>query len=295
MAVSSPGSRDVLAAGVVVLRPGRQVLVVHRPKYDDWSFPKGKLERGEHPAVAAVREAEEETGLRVRLHRPLADQRYPVEKGIKRVHYWTARLVDPAAWDVSGYAANAEIDEVRWVGAAEAARLLTYPHDRATLAEALRVRKRTDTLVVLRHAEAQPRRGWEGEDRLRPLLDSGRRDAEALVGILAAYDVRRVVSSPGLRCVETVQPYVEAAGVKAETVDVLSEEGFRPKPLRRLAADLLDDLREDVATVVCTHRPVLPELLDALGVEAKALEKGELLVLHVRKGRVRAVERHLPR
>ena len=68
---SSPG--DVLAAGVVVLRQGR-VLLVHRPAYDDWSFPKGKLDRGEHAAVAAVREVGEETGVRVRLGVPLARQ-----------------------------------------------------------------------------------------------------------------------------------------------------------------------------------------------------------------------------
>ena len=72
------GEREVVSAGAVVLGHGGSVLLVHRPKYDDWSFPKGKLDRGEHATAAAVREVEEETGLRVRLGRPLADQRYPV-------------------------------------------------------------------------------------------------------------------------------------------------------------------------------------------------------------------------
>ena len=104
------GPRDVVSAGVVVFGPGRTVLLVHRPKYDDWSFPKGKLDRGERAAAAAVREVEEETGLRVRLGPPLGSQRYPVRGGMKTVVYWTGRPVD--ATDVSTYEPNAEIDDV---------------------------------------------------------------------------------------------------------------------------------------------------------------------------------------
>ena len=92
---------DVVAAGAVVWRKGREVLLVHRPRYDDWSFPKGKLDRGERAAVAAVREVEEVTGLRVRLGRPLEDQVYPTGRGRKRVHYWVGRVVGDD--DVAGY------------------------------------------------------------------------------------------------------------------------------------------------------------------------------------------------
>ena len=73
----SRDARDVVAAGAVVFRPGRQVLLVHRQRYDDWSFPKGKLDPGEHATTAAVREVGEETGLHVRLGPPLPEQRYP--------------------------------------------------------------------------------------------------------------------------------------------------------------------------------------------------------------------------
>ncbi len=86
-----PEAKDVQSAGVVVFRPGTKVLLVHRPKYDDWSFPKGKLDPGEHATTAAVREVEEETGLRVRLGPPLSEQRYPVAQGMKTVSYWTGR------------------------------------------------------------------------------------------------------------------------------------------------------------------------------------------------------------
>ena len=103
------GPRDVVSAGVVVFGPKRSVLLVHRPKYDDWSFPKGKLDRGERAASAAVREVLEETGVQVRLGAPLASQRYPVRGGMKTVCYWVGRPVGDSQehLDVSTYAPNA--------------------------------------------------------------------------------------------------------------------------------------------------------------------------------------------
>ena len=87
-------ARDVRAAGAVVTRKGGDVLLVHRPRYDDWSFPKGKLDPGEHAVTAAVREVAEETGLDVRLGPPLPGQRYRLANGrTKAVSYWTARVV----------------------------------------------------------------------------------------------------------------------------------------------------------------------------------------------------------
>ena len=282
--------REIVAAGAVVLRPGRQVLLVHRPKYDDWSFPKGKLDRGEHITAAAVREVVEETGLRVRLGRPLADQHYPTSKGRKRVHYWTARVVDGD--DVSRYVPNAEIDDVEWVPVEKAARLLTYPHDRDTLAEALEHPKRTRTLVVLRHAEARARGTWRAADRLRPLLATGHRQAERLAPVLDAYGVRRVVTSGSTRCADTVAPYCRLTGIEPELVDRLSEEDARPRRVRALVRDIVATLGDSGPTVVCSHRPVLPAIFEALGLKDPGLEKGEMLVAHLRQDRVVAVERH---
>ncbi len=156
---------DILAAGVVVFRPGREVLLVHRPKYDDWSFPKGKLDRGEHPVAAAVREVAEETGVHVRLGPPLPSQRYPVARRMKTVHYWTGRVVGDD--DVSGYRPNDEIDGVAWVPFDEAMVRLTYEHDRTTLAAALKVRRKTRAVVVLRHGQARSRR-WEKGSGVQP-------------------------------------------------------------------------------------------------------------------------------
>ena len=288
--VPAPQSKDVRAAGVVVFGPGRRVLAVHRPKYDDWSFPKGKLDRGEHAVVAAVREAAEETGLHVRLARPLSDQRYPVLAGTKTVHYWTGRTVGDD--DVSGYVVNEEIDDVRWVEVGEVEHLLSYDRDRATLTEALRARAKTRAVVVLRHGDARSRKAWRGDDRGRTLLQRGEVQAQRLVPLLAAYGITRVVSSTSARCVDTVRPYADTTGWDLETERRLAEEDATSKGVRRIVEGVLDGAR---GTVICTHRPVLPEVFDALGLDDPVLESGEMLVAHVRKRRVLGIERHLSR
>jgi len=118
---------EVRAAGGVVRRRGEsgdEIVLVHRPAYDDWSFPKGKLEDGEHEEDAALREVEEETGLRCRLERELATTRYRDARGrSKTVRYW---LMEPVSGDV---AADNEVDEARFVPLEEARALLTYQRD----------------------------------------------------------------------------------------------------------------------------------------------------------------------
>jgi 8-oxo-dGTP diphosphatase len=284
---------DIQAAGVVTFRPGREVLLVHRPKYDDWSFPKGKLERWEHPTGAAVREVAEETGLHVRLGPPLPAQRYSTGRRMKTVHYWTGRTVGDD--DVSTYRPNDEIDDVEWVPLDRAADRLSYPYDRQTLEQARAVRRKTHALIVLRHAAARSRRAWRGDDRERPLLRTGEVQADHLVPLLAAYDAGRVVSSTSRRCVQTVQPYVETTGYPLETRRRLSEEDATERAVERIVGELVDGGR---GAVICSHRPVLPLVLDALGLRSiqrgPELSPAEMLVVHVRKGHVVAVERHRP-
>ena len=284
-------TKDVLAAGVVVFRPGKRVLLVHRPRYDDWSFPKGKLDPGEHPTAAAVREVAEETGLHVRLGPALTGQRYAVAGGrMKSVFYWVGRAVGDD--DVSGYRPNAEIDDVRWVPYDDALDLLSYDHDRDTLREARPMRRKTHALVVLRHGEARSRKAWRQDDRLRPLLQAGRLQAQHLVPLLAAYDVTRIVSSSSARCVETVGPFADVTGWKLELEDGLSEEGATTASVLRMADELA--VAEESA-VLCTHRPVLPAVFDALGVPDPGLAPGGMLVVHLRKGKAVATEHHLVR
>lgn len=301
-----PSLRDIESAGAVVFRrvkdrkgrgkgQGHDVLLVHRPKYDDWSFPKGKLERGEHATAAAVREVEEETGVPIRLARPLGAQRYRVGRRWKRVRYWTGRVAADASDDVAGYQRPGEIDEAAWVPIADATRLLTYVHDRATLRESIAARKTTYPLIVVRHGESRSRASWHHPDPERPLTASGKRQAERVAPVLAAYGVTQLLSSPSARCRQTVEPYAEMSGVPLACTPLLSEEGFDDEATAALIAELARDLPARGPLVVCSHRPVLPAIFAGLGMRKVGLEKGELAVAHLRKGTVVAVERHRPR
>ena len=284
---------DVVAAGAVVTRKGRhgrEVLLIHRPQYDDWSFPKGKVDPGEHVLGTAVREVEEETGLRVRLGPGLSDQHYRVSGRRKVVHYWVARVDGDD--DVGGWLPNGEVDEVVWMPWDKASRRLTYRYDRRTLEEAAEVCRRSKAVIVLRHGSALSRKAWSRDDRWRPLADQGCAEARALVPLLAAYGVQRLVTSSSTRCRQTLEPFAGVSGRTVEERDALSEEGASPSGVTALVDELLLDWRD---TVVCTHRPVLPAVLDALGVEVGKLEPAEMVVVHHRKGRVVAVERHHPR
>jgi 8-oxo-dGTP diphosphatase len=123
----------IQAAGGVVVREDGRVAVVHRQRYDDWSLPKGKLDAGETFEQAALREVEEETGLRTRLVRELPSTRYRDNKDRpKLVRYWLMEIEDDP-----GFAPNDEVDELRWIAPAEAAGLLTYERDRELVADAV--------------------------------------------------------------------------------------------------------------------------------------------------------------
>jgi 8-oxo-dGTP diphosphatase len=284
--------RDVVAAGAVVVRGtnGGEVLLVHRPKYDDWAWPKGKQDPGEHVTATAVREVLEETGVEVRLGRPLPGQLYRISRGrTKHVHYWTGRVVgDP---DVSGYAANDEIDQVVWAGFDKAQRMLTYDDDIALLEQVRDHPRRTSALVVLRHASARKRASWDGPEDERPLTASGEREAATLVPVLAAYGVTRVVSSDSLRCRQSVGPYAEDHVLSVDLDGRVNEGSWTPAAVSAVVSRLLGDKE---STVLCSHRPVLPSILEAIGVEAEPLAPAEMVVCHHRKGRVVAIERHRP-
>ncbi len=284
-----PPRKDVVAAGAVVFRPGREVLLVHRPRYDDWSFPKGKLDPGEAAPVAAVREIDEETGVHVRLGPPLTGQRYPMADGrCKDVHYWVGWPVGDD--DVSGYAVNEEIDEVAWVPYDAALEKLTYDRDRDTLREARGLRKKTHALVVLRHAKARSRKGWTSKpDEQRPLVSLGHDQAQRLVALLAVFDTPRILSSSSERCVQTLQPYADATEWDLERRRALSEEGATDRKVTKAVAELLEGTD---GAVVCTHRPVLPLVCAALGVPETTLDPAGILVVHHRKGTVVATEVH---
>jgi 8-oxo-(d)GTP phosphatase len=304
-------AHPVLAAGVLLLRTARsgpEVLLVHRPRYDDWSFPKGKRDRGEPLPVTAVREAAEETGYRVRLHRPLPTAVYRLPDGrAKSVEYWVATV---RSREAPGPGNPREIDRTRWVLVTEAYKVLTRHSDLIQL-DALRRyldagTALTQPVVVQRHAAALSRSKWRKGEATRPLNKKGKRQAKALPPLLDAWAPQAVVTSPWKRCEETVVPFLEISGIKPSRKEDLTEKAAQERP-SRAAAVLERVLAESRSTVICTHRPVLPTFLGVVGEHATRsvelelpaedpyLAAGEMLVLHVADGdRVVAAERHQP-
>ncbi|MFV0463317.1 MAG: NUDIX hydrolase [Nostocoides sp.] len=313
---------SVPAAGTVPWRRSKhgrlQVALVHRPRYDDWSWPKGKLDPGEDWVSAAVRETHEEAGYLVRLGRPLPPARYTVidpATGVadKEVRYWCAQVVGG-----KGRLVN-EIDDLAWLDPTAAHDRLDYARDKEQLRALVRADQegRLDTwpLVIVRHAPAVPRSEWTEEDSQRPLSQSGSRRARGLVPILSAYGIERLVSSSSARCVDTLAPYAVRRRRPLKLREDLSEEAYEQQP--KLATARLERiLRKDTPVAICGHGPVIPDLLAVLrerlvpeardsacgtNLEAATTErmaKGEALVAHLvgigRNARVVAVERHMP-
>lgn len=270
---------DIVAAGAVVLRrePTPEVLVVHRPKYDDWSLPKGKVNENEPTPVCAVREVTEETAVEVRLGPSLGTHRYPVGNQVKQVDWWVGEVVSEA-----DHTADAEVDDVRWLPVPEALQALSYADERERLREGL-TKPVTTPLLITRHAKAMDRKRWNGEDVERPLTGWGRRQARALTPLFKAFGVRRVASSTSARCVQTIEPFVRCTGLEWEGWPAVTEEHGKDDPDGVAAA--MDQLRAEVASsgtpmVICGHRPVLPIMLSALNLPNRTFATAEILVVH---------------
>jgi len=314
----APGTGEIHAAGMVLWRPsdgGRQVALVHRPRYDDWSFPKGKVQPGEHRLLAAVREVEEETGCRAVLGRPLPTARYDSRGRPKRVDYWAGRPV-PGGED--SFRPNDEVDAVDWLPVGAARGRLSYPHDAVILDDFAAGPAGTLPLMLLRHASAGTKQSWPGDDLDRPLDAEGAAISDELALLLSCYGSGRVITSAAERCVATVRPYAVMTGAKLEIEPTLTV-GHRDRGQRRddrpdAVGGLADEAAADEAAglvaritagglpaVVCAHRENLPPLLAAacaaLGADPPAgapLRKGDFWVLHVADGRLAAAEQHSP-
>ena len=228
----------VLAAGALVWRLKNdklQVLVVHRPRYDDWSFPKGKAEPGESMVLTAIREVAEETGRQIVLGRYLGKARRRLVSGRKkRTLYWAAQVL-PEAGPGEGLraavkpASKREIDKVRWWKAEKAARKLTHADDKRLLARLVdwyeSGQLQVHSLVLVRHAKAVSRATWGygiNSEITRPLvMGRGQAQARDVAALLSAYGVGELVSSPWKRCVDTLAPYAHGCGL-----DLRSDEAF---------------------------------------------------------------------
>jgi 8-oxo-(d)GTP phosphatase len=259
--------RVIPAAGGVVWRAGAagavEVALVHRPRYDDWSLPKGKLDAGEDLLTAAVREIREETGFEVVVGRRGPRTHYPVREGTKRVDYWMVRAVG------GSFTPNHEVDELRWLPVPGATDLLTHDHDRAVLADAARTDVPLEvSLLLVRHASAGRRADFDGPDELRALDGKGLRQARRLAEVLPVFGPAALLSADRVRCRETLVPLAERLGLDVGCTEELGEEEFAADPQAGLALveRLLEPRSQPGVTVVCSQGGAIPSVLMALGV-----------------------------
>lgn len=295
---SEPQEDVIRAAGAVIWRPGSggpQVAAVHRPRYDDWTFPKGKSERGEPLLLTAAREVAEETGLRVVLGRRLSTSEYEVRGRIKRVSYWVARPAESL-----GFEPGHEVDELAWLDLPLVAGRLTYERDRILLGEFASGPLTTSPFILLRHAQAGSRIWGRAADLARPLDQAGVAGAKLLAELLSGYGPCRVITSAARRCVATVEPYAAAVGMPVETEAEFNppgEEGDEfPAAVRRVA----ELAAERAPTLICAHRENLPVLVNAamaaLGADPVPIDpplgKGSFVVLQSADGVLASAERH---
>jgi 8-oxo-(d)GTP phosphatase len=257
--------REIRAAGAVLWRRshhGLRIAVVHRPRYDDWSLPKGKLVPGETPPEAAVREVAEETGYRAVLGRRLHEVRYPVGAGGKTVVYFSAVAGEGT------FEANREVDELRWLDLDEAEMVLSYGTDLDVLRSFTRLSAPLTTLLLARHSKAGNRDEWAGDDDLRPLSPVGARQAEGLRKLAPLFGVDRVFSAPLVRCRQTVEDIAADLGVEIRSEPALSEAGHWPDPARGRSR-LLAIVTAGGTALVSSQGGVIPDLVGGLARRAR--------------------------
>jgi len=238
------------------------VCLVHRQRYDDWSLPKGKLHSGEHPLTAAVREVEEETGVRGRPQLRLPSARYRRDGRPKVVDYWSMR-----ALAVPRFTPNSEVDRVRWLAPEAAERLLTYPHDASVLRHFTTLPGITSIVVLVRHALAGKRGTWSGPDSARPLDHAGRVQARALGPMLAALSPELILSATARRCTQTIEPLAARLDLPIEADSAFDEPkpGQDPADVAAGAATRLAELAlECEAVAACSQGKVIPPALARL-------------------------------
>ncbi|CAD6003794.1 DNA mismatch repair protein MutT [Agreia sp. COWG] len=305
----------VFAAGAVCWRviDGQvRILLIHRTRHKDISLPKGKVDPGEVLPQTAVREIEEETGLRVSLGVPLGMTNYVMPNHREKVvHYWAAEVTEEAVL-ASTFVPNGEVAALEWMSVEEALASITYKRDAEILK---RFRElvtagltSTFAIIALRHAKAIPAFDFDGRDSLRPLTQRGLLEARSVVQGLLAFGPTLLRTSTALRCQQTIAPTAEALGLVAKKTDALSQDAFEEgtSDIRTLVGKRV---RKRVTSILCSHGPVLPQIMREVALatgsanlssisRAGDLPVAGYTVIHLSKDRpgsgIIAVETHVP-
>lgn len=274
---------DLTAGGVIVRqhrKKGLQVLVTHRPKYNDWTLPKGHLESGETPLAAALREVEEETGFICFPHEHLGSTQYILPSGKnKHVDYWGMEHIG------GSFSTNNEVDKIRWLSKADARKQLSFDRDRDLVKLVPKsYLAKNPLLFLVRHAHAGDRNRWIGDDRRRGLSAKGKKQTADLTKRLQHAGITRLISSPYDRCTETFEPLAKKLNLKLETHKGLAETG--PERALRSLVDEVSGQR----VALSTHGNIVPAILrsllaDGLKLNSKyACEKGSVWAIKFHQG-----------
>lgn len=287
---------DVIQAAGAVLwrRLGEeliQVALIHRPRYDDWSFPKGKVESGEAEISCAFREVLEETGFTSIFGPELCKVQYPVDDLTKTVRYWSAEAIGES----TGPHDAQEVDQIIWLTVSDAYEKLSRPGDKEVLKNFEKFGTDTSALVLLRHGKAIAREEWEGDDGDRPLAQLGQLQAQRMLSAYLPYAISEIHTSDAVRCYETVAPIARSLELNTIFWSQLSEYAFEKD--KKLAIQVVQEIIESESRViVCGHNPVLPAIVAKL-IGKKSFKEldhglmpGESWILHHRDGEIVAID-----
>ncbi|HMM82331.1 MAG TPA: NUDIX domain-containing protein [Terrimesophilobacter sp.] len=313
---ANPKDPTVIAAGAVCWRSVKgkiEILLVHRGDRSDVSLPKGKVDPGETLPQTAVREIEEETGIRVALGIPLGSIDYALNGGRdKTVHYWASEVKDDAL-AASTFTPNQEIAALDWLPIDKARKALSYERDREVIDRFTELvdagTLRTFAIIVVRHGKAVPPGNWDGPDSTRPLLHRGLIQATTIAPAIAAFHPSKLVSSTAARCRATLEPLSALTDLPVTVTPDISQDAYE-RGTNKVGKTVRRRLRKKSTVVLCSHGPVIPEIVGAVAIEtetdpssalrhAAALSTGAFSVLHVSLDRpdaeIVAVEIHSPK
>ena len=285
----------IRAAGAVLWRRLSddlvQIALIHRPRYDDWSFPKGKVEAGESEIGCAFREVLEETGFETIFGPELCTIEYLVDGTTKTVRYWSAQAIGEA----KGVMDPQEVDQLIWVTVSDGYEKLSRKDDKAVLKNFEKFGIDTTPLILLRHGKAIAREEWQGDDGDRPLAQLGQIQSMRMLAKYLPYGITEIHTSDAVRCYETVAPMARSLSLDMIYWSELSEYAFEKD--KKAAINVVNDIIESEShAIVCGHNPVIP------GIVAKFIGKknfkeldhglmpGEAWILHHRDGEILAID-----